>query len=98
MRCRVSSATPGRPLSANETVPLETPAARATSRIVGRSSLVIAPPRVRYTGLSANIDRFPTSHKRRASTADRSARHIRKYEHQGDAAPSLGWEYIAAGK
>ena len=36
MRRRVASLTPGRPLSATETAPLETPAWRATSAIVGR--------------------------------------------------------------
>ena len=36
MRRRVSGATPGRSFSAKETAPLDTPAALATSLIVGR--------------------------------------------------------------
>src|SRR3954464_14104107 len=35
MRARVASPPPGRPLSANETAPFDTPARRATSSIVG---------------------------------------------------------------
>ncbi len=35
IRSRVASATPGRPLSANDTAAFETPASRATSAIVG---------------------------------------------------------------
>ncbi len=36
MRWRVASETPGWPLSAYDTAPLETPARRATSAMVGR--------------------------------------------------------------
>lgn len=36
IRARVSGATPGRSFNANETSPLLTPAARATSAMVGR--------------------------------------------------------------
>ena len=39
MRGRVSGASPGRSFSANETAPFETPAAVATSLMVGRASL-----------------------------------------------------------
>ena len=41
MRSRVAGARPGRPLSANETAPLLTPARRATSRIVGRRAILV---------------------------------------------------------
>src|SRR5690242_11871725 len=40
MRCRVASETPGCPLSAYETAPLDTPARRAMSAIVGRFTQV----------------------------------------------------------
>src|SRR4029453_2598341 len=36
-----AGARPGRPLSANETAPLLTPARRATSRIVGRRAILV---------------------------------------------------------
>src|SRR4051794_27271268 len=36
IRCRVASDTPGWPFSAYDTAPLETPARRATSAMVGR--------------------------------------------------------------
>ncbi len=38
IRARVCSLTPGRPFSANETAPLETPARSAMSAIVGRTT------------------------------------------------------------
>ncbi|GAA0366905.1 hypothetical protein GCM10009541_06650 [Micromonospora gifhornensis] len=52
MRCRVASETPGWPLSAYDTAPLETPARRATSAIVGRFTGVRPPEpvRCRWTG------------------------------------------------
>ncbi len=43
IRCRVSAETPGRSFSANETAPFETPAARATSVIVGRGTRLSKP-------------------------------------------------------
>ena len=43
IRRRVSSEMPGRPFRANDTAPLETPAAVATSVIVGRPMLVTKP-------------------------------------------------------
>ncbi len=39
IRCRVCGATPGRSFRAKETAPLDTPAALATSLIVGRGIL-----------------------------------------------------------
>ena len=43
IRCRVSAEMPGRPLSANETAPFDTPAAEATSVIVGRGTSFTKP-------------------------------------------------------
>ena len=43
MRRRVSGARPGRSFSANETAPFETPAAVATSLIVGRGMRLTKP-------------------------------------------------------
>ena len=40
---RVGSATPGRPLSANDTAVLETPAVRAISAMVGRAMQSMIP-------------------------------------------------------
>src|SRR4051812_25205041 len=42
IRARVSSATPGRSLRAKDTAPFDTPAACATSEIVGRARFVTA--------------------------------------------------------
>ena len=44
IRSRVASATPGRSFRANETAPRETPAARATSAIVGRAAMRFTKP------------------------------------------------------
>ena len=44
IRSRVSSATPGRPLSANDTAAVDTPAWRATSTIVGPRRRLLGPP------------------------------------------------------
>jgi hypothetical protein len=43
MRSRVSGATPGRSLRANDTALFDTPAARATSAIVGRGTFGTKP-------------------------------------------------------
>jgi hypothetical protein len=43
IRSTVALARPGRPFSANETAPLETPARVATSAMVGRSLVICIP-------------------------------------------------------
>ena len=55
MRSRVSSETPGRPLSAYETAPFETPARSAMSRIVTRPALSSGRSTMRFSAVCSAL-------------------------------------------